>query len=480
MRREEAAKSALLEREESTAPTEKTRAVPAPLPRKRAHHRVVVVGGGFAGLQAVRKLARAPVDVTLIDRRNFHLFQPLAYQVATGSLSPAEIASPLRGVLRRQTNARVLLADVSGFDLAQRRVLTTDLATGEAEAVGYDTLIVAGGSAYSYFGHDEWEQLAPAPKGLEETLEIRRRLLCAFEAAETEQVASRREQWLTFVVVGAGPTGVEMAGQIAEMARQTLRRDFRAIDPREARILLIEASDRVLASFPPRLSASAQRALERLGVSVLLGRRVLEVDEGWSVTVEDAEGTLETIAAGAIIWAAGVHASRLARLLADASHGSVDDAGRLEVQPDLTVPGHPEVFAIGDMITIRRRDREAAALPGVAPVAMQEGRYAGRVVRRRLQGRKSRPFRYLDKGNLATIGKAKAVADLHGVELTGLIAWVTWLFVHLFYLIGVQNRLVVFTRWTASFLTNGRSARLIAGGIGGPAVMRRRPRPDRA
>jgi NADH:ubiquinone reductase (H+-translocating) len=444
-----------------------------------ARHRVVVVGGGFAGLQAVRKLARAPVDVTLIDRRNFHLFQPLAYQVATGSLSPAEIASPLRGVLRRQTNARVLLAEVSGFELAHRRVLTTDLATGEADAVGYDTLIVAGGSAYSYFGHDEWEQLAPAPKGLEETVEIRRRLLSAFEAAETEHVVARRERWLTFVVVGAGPTGVEMAGQIAEMARRTLRREFRAIDPREARILLIEASDRVLGTFSPRLSASAQRALERLGVSVLLGRRVLEVDEG-SVTVEDAEGTLETIPVCVIVWAAGVHASPLARLLADASHGSVDGAERLEVQPDLTIPGHPEVFVIGDMITIRHRDGQPAALPGVAPVAMQQGRYVGRVVRRRLQGRNSRPFRYHDKGNLATIGKAKGVADLPGVELTGFIAWLIWLFVHLFYLIGVQNRLVVFTRWSASFLTNGRSSRIITTIGANQLPARPRPRSGRA
>jgi NADH dehydrogenase len=470
--------SSLTEREKPTAPVKRAQPVPAACAPRRARHRVVVVGGGFAGLQAARKLARAPVDVTLIDRRNFHLFQPLAYQVATGSLSPAEIASPLRGVLRRQTNARVLLAEVSGFDLAHRRVLTTDLATGEAEAVGYDTLIVAGGAAYSYFGHDEWEPLAPAPKGLEEMLEIRRRLLCAFEAAETEQVVARRERWLTFVVVGAGPTGVEMAGQIAEMARRTLRRDFRSIDPREARILLIEASDRVLGTFPPRLSASAQRALERLGVSVLLGRSVVEVDEG-SVQVGDAEGALETIPAGAIVWAAGVHASGLARLLADASQGSVDAAERLVVQPDLTVPGHPEVFAIGDMITIRRRDGEIAPLPGVAPAAMQQGRYAARVVRRRLQGRVSKPFRYFDKGNLATIGKAKAVADLHGVHLSGFIAWVIWLFVHLFYLIGVQNRLVVFTRWTASFLTDGRSARLIAGGIAGQAATRRRPRPDR-
>src|SRR3954463_5258012 len=330
--------SSLSEREKSTAPVERKRPVPAAGAPRCARHRVVVVGGGFAGLQAVRKLARAPVDVTLIDRRNFHLFQPLAYQVATGSLSPAEIASPLRGVLRRQTNARVLLAEVTGFDLAHRLVLATDLATGEEEAVGYDTLIVAGGSAYSYFGHDEWEQLAPAPKGLEETLEIRRRLLSAFEAAETERIVAGRERSLTFVVVGAGPTGVEMAGQIAEMARRTLRREFRAIDPREARILLIEASDRVLGTFPPRLSSSAQRALERLGVSVLLGRRVLEVDEG-SVTVEDAKGTLETIPAGPIVWAAGVRASGLARLLADASHGCVDGADRLEVQPDLTIPG---------------------------------------------------------------------------------------------------------------------------------------------
>ena len=471
--------SALLDRKEPAPPVERTRPGRTSRARERARHRVVVVGGGFAGLQAVRKLARAPVDVTLIDRRNFHLFQPLAYQVATGSLSPAEIASPLRGVLRRQTNARVLLAEVTGFDLAQRRVLTTDLASGETEAVGYDTLIVAGGSAYSYFGHDEWERLAPAPKGLEETLEIRRRLLSAFEAAETEHVVARRQRWLTFVVVGGGPTGVEMAGQIAEMARRTLRREFRAIDPREARILLVEASDRVLGTFPPRLSVRAQRALERLGVSVLLGRRVLEVDEG-SVTVEDAEGTLETIPVCVIVWAAGVHASGLARSLADASDGRVDGAGRLEVQPDLTIPGHPEVFAIGDMITIRRRDAEPAPLPGVAPVAMQQGRYAGRVVRRRLRGRKIRPFRYLDKGNLATIGKAKAVADLHGVELSGFIAWLTWLFVHLFYLIGVQNRLVVLTRWSASFLTNGRSARIItSGGVDDPPALPR-PRPDRA
>jgi NADH dehydrogenase len=452
--------SALRDQEIEAAPVKRTRPVAAPGSGAPARHRVVVVGGGFAGLQAVRKLARAPVDVTLIDRRNFHLFQPLVYQVATGALSEDEVASPLRGVLKRQKNARVRLAEVRGFDLAKRLVLTKDLATGETNAVGYDTLIVAGGSQYSYFGHDEWEQAAPSPKSLEDALEIRRRLLCAFEAAETEQVAALRERWLTFVVVGAGPTGVEMAGQIAEMARRTLRREFRAIDPRDARILLIEP-DRVLGAFPPRLSASAQRALERLGVSVLLGRRVLEVDEG-SVTVGDPDGMRETIPASVIVWAAGVRASGLAGLLADACDGRIDRAGRLEVQPDLTVPGHPEVFALGDMITIRHPDGESGALPGVAPVAMQQGRYAARVIRHRLQGRESRPFRYLDKGNLATIGKAKAVADLKGVELTGFVAWLTWLFVHLFYLIGVQNRLVVLTRWSASFLTNGRSGRIIS------------------
>jgi NADH dehydrogenase len=269
-----------------------------------------------------------------------------------------------------------------------------------------------------------------------------------------------------------------MAGQIAGMARRTLRRDFRAIDPREARILLIEASDRVLGTFPPRLSASAQRALERLGVSVLLERRVLEID-GESVTVGDAQGTLERIPAGAIVWAAGVNASGLAGLLADDSDGRVDGAGRLEVQPDLTLPGHPEVFALGDMITIRPRDGElAAALPGLAPVAMQQGRYAAKVVRQRLQGRNGGPFRYHDKGNLATIGKAKAVADLNGLELTGFIAWLTWLFVHLFYLIGVQNRLVVFTRWTASFLTNGRSDRIITTAVANTPP-RLKPRSDR-
>jgi NADH:quinone reductase (non-electrogenic) len=471
--------STLLDREHSNVTEEGTRPIAEAGSPERRRHQVVVVGGGFAGLQAVRKLARAPVDVTLIDRRNFHLFQPLVYQVATGALSPAEIASPLRGVLKRQTNARVLLADATGFDLVRRRVLATDMETGEDGAVDFDTLIVAGGSEYSYFGRDEWKELAPPPKTLEDALELRRRLLLAFETAETDRSVASREERLTFVVVGAGPTGVEMAGQIAEMARRTLRQDFRAIDTRAARILLIEASDRVLPSFPPRLSASAQRALERLGVSVLVGRSVREVDDR-SVTVMDAENALEAIPADVVVWAAGVHASGLARLLADASDGRLDGAGRLEVQPDLTLPGHPEVLAIGDMITIRRDDGETAALPGLAPVAMQQGRYAARVVQQRLRGRNSHPFHYLDKGNLATIGKAKAVADLKGLELSGFIAWLTWLFVHLFYLIGVQNRMVVFARWTASFFTDGRSSRIITAGIVNQAPARRRPRPRRA
>lgn len=442
-------------------------------------HRVVVVGGGFAGLQAVRKLARSRVDVTLIDRRNFHLFQPLVYQVATGLLSPAEIASPLRRVLKRQSNSRVLLAEVTGFDLRHRRVLTIDLATDEPDAVEYDTLIVSGGSEYAYFGHDEWEPLAPAPKTLEDALEIRRRLLSAFEAAESEHDEQHRRRWLTFIVVGGGPTGVEMAGQIAEMAKRTLKSEFRTIDPREAKILLFEASDRVLPSFSPRLSARAARALERLGVSVLVDRQVVAIDED-CVTVQDTHGARESIPAGPVVWAAGVKASQLGRLLAEAAGGRMDRAGRLEVDPELTVPGHPDVFALGDMITILQRNGEALPLPGVAAAAMQQGRYAAKVVRERLRGQQSQRFRYHDKGNLATIGRAKAVAQLPGLELSGLPAWLIWLFVHLFYLIGIQNRFVVFTRWTASLLTNGRSARIITVGVANHPAEPPRMWPDKA
>ena len=425
--------------------------------------RVVVVGGGFGGLQAVRKLRRAPVDITLIDRRNFHLFQPLVYQVATGALSSGEIASPLRSVFKRNENVRVLLGEVTGFDLAERRVLVDRLPNGgEGLAVPYDSLVVAGGSSYSYFGHEDWRPFAPDVKSLESALEVRRRILTAFEAAEVEQDPARRTVWLTFVVVGAGPTGVELAGQIAEIARDTLHRDFRTIDTRAARIVLVEMANRVLPLFPPGLSARAARALEKLGVTPLVERTVVGIDQH-SVTVATAEGETERLPARTVVWAAGVVASGLAAALAAESGAELDRAGRIAVGPDLTLPGHPEVIALGDMVQVRDTDGNAVPLPGLAPVAMQQGRYAARAISDRLRGKKPLPFRYRDKGNLATIGRAKAVADIKGFQLSGLLAWLTWLFVHLFYLIGLQNRLLVFIRWTFSFVTRGRGSRLITG-----------------
>jgi NADH:ubiquinone reductase (H+-translocating) len=427
-----------------------------------ATHRVVVVGGGFGGLQAAVHLASAPVELTLVDRRNFHLFQPLTYQIATGALSPGEVCYPLRAIFKRRPNVRVMLAEVSGFDLDARE-MQLEPAAGESapRSVPYDTLIVAGGSRYSYFGHDEWRHVAPEVKSLESALAVRARLLSAFEAAELETDEERRRAWLTFVVVGAGPTGVEMAGQIGELARDTLRRDFRAIDPRQGRVLLVEIADRVLTTFPPSLSRKAARSLEHLGVTPLLEHTVVGIDEE-SVTVEAPDGGSERIPARTVIWAAGVTASRLAARLAERTGAELDPAGRIAVEPDLTLPGHPEVLALGDMVRVRDRSGTPVVLPGVAPVAMQQGRYAAKLVRARLQGRERGPFRYRDKGNLATIGRLRAVADLHVVRLSGLLAWVTWLVVHLWYLIGFQNRLLVIIRWGFSFVTRGRGARLIS------------------
>ena len=418
-------------------------------------HRVVVIGGGFGGLQAAQHLATAPVDLTIVDRRNFHLFQPLTYQVATGALSPGEVAYPLRAIFRRHSNVRVLMAEVSGFDIEGRRVR---LAQG---SLPYDTLIVAGGSHYSYFGHDEWRDAAREVKSLESAVAVRARLLAAFEAAELDDDEARRRAWLTFVVVGAGPTGVEMAGQIAELARDTLRRDFRSIDPRHARVLLVEAADRVLTAFPPSLSRRAALQLEHLGVTPALERTVVGVDEQ-GVTVAAPGGEQEHFEARTVIWAAGVTASGLARRLAELTGAELDRAGRIAVEPDLTLPGHPEVLALGDMVRVRDARGEPQVLPGVAPVAMQQGRYAAALVRARLRDRPSRPFRYRDKGNVATIGRARAVADLHVVRLCGFPAWITWLVVHLFYLVGFQNRLLVLISWAFSFVTRGRGARIIS------------------
>jgi NADH dehydrogenase len=402
-----------------------------------------------------------PVELTLVDRRNFHLFQPLAYQVATGALSAAEICYPLRHIFRRRRNVRVVLAEAIGFDLEQRLVQLGPIAGDQApEPIPYDTLIVSGGARYNYFGHDRWQQPATDLKTLEGALTIRRSVLGALEAAELEADPERRAALLTFVLVGAGPTGVEMAGQIGEIVHD-LRGDFRSVNLHEAQILLVEAGDRVLQEFPPSLSAKALRSLESLGVTVRLSHTVTDLDDE-SVVLRAANGSEERIPTHTIVWAAGVLASELASLLAERAGVDVDRTGRVEVSQDLSLPGHPEVLAIGDMIRIRQASGPPVALPGLAPVAMQEGRHAAAVVQDRLQGRPGRPFHYLDKGNLATIGRARAVADVKGIHLSGFIAWVTWLTVHLFYLIGFENRLLVLIRWAFSFATHGRGARLIA------------------
>ncbi len=424
-------------------------------------HRVVIVGGGFGGLQAAVHLRDAPVEVTLIDRRNFHLFQPLTYQVATGALSPGEIAYPLRAIFKRARNVRVLMAEAHAVDPQERRLeLAPSAGVPAPPSIPYDTLIVAGGSRYSYFGNDEWSEFAHEVKSLESALVTRSAILSAFEAAEMAPDAELRASWLSFVVVGAGPTGVEMAGQIAELAGDSLRRNFRAAEPRNGRIVLVEAADRVLGTFPPSLSARAQRALERLGVTPMLSRMVVDIDAR-GVTVRARDGETERISARTIIWAAGVEASPLASTLAALAGSEPDRAGRLAVEPDLTLAGHPEILALGDMVAVRNADGHPVVYPGVAPVAMQQGRYAARLVRARLNGQTIGPFRYHDKGNLATIGRAAAVADIRGIRLSGLLAWVTWLAVHLWYLVGFANRLLVFIRWAFSFVAHGRGARVI-------------------
>ena len=426
---------------------------------RQMSHRVVIVGGGFGGLQAALAVHKVPgVEVTLVDRRNFHLFQPLSYQVATGALAPSDVCYPLRAIFKDDRNVRVVMEEVTGFDLDARELLVEPTVESPGpDKIAYDSLIVAGGSNYSYFGHEDWAELAFEVKSLESALMVRRRLLSAFEAAELESDPELRRAWLTFVVVGAGPTGVEMAGQIAELAKDTLPGNYREIDPRSARILLIETGPRVLASFAPSLSEKAAALLEELGVTPIVGRSVVGVDEH-GVDIDSTSDETERIDAHTVIWAAGVTPSALASQLAENSNAELDRLGRLIVEPDLTLPGHSEVIALGDMVSVRGME-----LPGLAPVAMQQGRYAARVIKARVEGRPHEPFHYVDKGNLATIGRARAVAEIKGMKLAGGIAWVAWLGVHLFYLIGFQNRLLVLIRWLFSFVTRGRGARLITG-----------------
>jgi NADH dehydrogenase len=417
-------------------------------------HRVVIIGGGFGGLSAVKRLKHAPVRVTLLDRQNYHLFQPLLYQVATGALSPANIAAPLRNVLRKQKNTTVLLGEATRIDVAKRRVILSD---GE---IPYDTLIISAGSTHQYYGHDEWEKFAPPLKTIEDATDTRARILLAFEAAERETDPEKRRAWMTFVVVGGGPTGVELAGALAEIAHDTLKNDFRSIDPSEARILLVEMADRVLPPYPPTLSESARQTLTHLGVTVSTGATVMNIDDR-GVTIREASGSTNTIPARTVLWAAGVLASPLGKSLADGAGATLDRAGRVIVEPDFTVPGHPEIFVIGDLAHFNGVDGKP--LPGVAQPAIQAGRYVARVIQGRLRGEKSEPFRYHDKGNLAEIGRAAAVADLGWIRLTGFPAWVIWLFVHLLYIVEFQNRLLVLVQWGWSYFTHSRSARLITG-----------------
>lgn len=415
-------------------------------------HRVVILGGGFGGLYAAKALRKAPVQLTLLDRRNFHLFQPLLYQVATGSLSPGEIASPLRAVLRSQQNTQVLLGEAVDLDVENRKVI---LDSGELE---YDTLIVATGSSDSYFGHDDWQKIAPGLKSIEEATEIRHKILYAFEAAEKEHDPEKRREWLTFVLVGGGPTGVEMSGAIAEIAHDTLRRDFRSIRPQEAMILLVEGGPRLLPAYPEDLSAKAEASLKRLGVTVRTNAMVTAVEPG-TVTVKLASGD-ESIAARTVIWSAGVQASSLGRILQKRAGAQLDRPGRVTVNPDCSVPGHPEIFVIGDLA---HHEENGKLLPGVAQVAMQQGGYVARLIQKRLQGETTAPFHYFDKGNLAVIGRARAVAQIGKLHLSGFVAWFIWLFVHLMYLVEFSNRVLVFVHWGFLYLTFNRGARLITG-----------------
>jgi NADH dehydrogenase len=406
---------------------------------------IVVIGAGFAGLYAARVLAKERVQLTIIDRKNHHTFQPLLYQVATAGLSPGEIAAPIRGIFRGDTNVTVLLEEAQSFDLERRLVQTSE------QEIPYDYLIVAAGATHAYFGHDEWEPYAPGLKTIEDALEIRRRVLLAFELAERQAVAHESTEPLNFVVVGAGPTGAELAGTLAEICRHVLAHEFRSIDPSRARILLLEGGPRVLPAYPEDLSHSAERQLQRLGVEVRTNAMVTAVEPG-AVVVGGSR-----IVAPVILWCAGVAASPLGQKLGV----PCDRAGRVKVLPDLSIPGHPEVFVLGDLATLP--DKNGNPLPGLASVALQEGQYVGKLIRDELHGKPRKPFQYWDKGSLATIGRAAAIAQFGKIHLSGFFAWLSWLFIHIFFLIGFRNRILVFIQWAWSYFTYERGARLITG-----------------
>jgi len=417
--------------------------------------KVIIVGGGFGGLCAAQALKSAPVEVTLIDRRNYHLFQPLLYQVATGSLSPGEIAAPLRSVLSRQKNTRVLLGDVLDLDPVAKSVLLAD-----GERFEYDSLIIASGSQSSYYGHDGWQHWAPGLKSVEEAINIRHKILYAFEVAERISDPALRREWLTFVIVGAGATGVEMAGAIGEIARQTLKSDFRAIHPEEAQIILLDGAPRLLMPFPEDLAQKAQRSLAKLGVQVKTGALVKDIDrEG--VTLEIGNRT-DRLLSRTVIWAGGVTVGPLGKTLAKRTNAETDRGGRIKVGSNLTIANFPDIYVVGDLAL--SLDANGNPLGGVAQVAMQQGTYAAKAIVRKIQGKpEQKPFKYFDKGNLAVIGRAAAVANVFGVHMSGLPAWIVWAFIHLMYIVEFQSRIVVFVQWAIQDLTFSRGARIITG-----------------
>ncbi|WAL60047.1 NAD(P)/FAD-dependent oxidoreductase [Thermocoleostomius sinensis] len=420
---------------------------------KQFSQRVVIVGGGFGGLYAAKELGRVPVQVTLVDKRNFHLFQPLLYQVATGTLSPADISSPLRGILSRNRNTKVLMDEVVDVDPTQQKVM---LRGGELE---YDTLIVATGVSHHYFGNDHWKPTAPGLKTVEDALEMRRRIFMAFEAAEQETDPEKRKAWLTFVIVGGGPTGVELAGAIAELAFKTLKQDFRDIDTSDARILLLEGMDRILPPYPPDLSAKAAESLTDLGVTICTNTLVTNIENN-VVTAKQGDH-LEQIPAQTILWAAGVKASAMGKVLEQRTGASLDRSGRVIVEPDLSIANYPNIFVVGDLANYTHQDGKP--LPGVAPVAVQEGQYVARLIKERLNGKTIPPFRYNNSGSLAVIGQNKAVADLGRLKLSGPLAWLIWVFAHIYYLIEFDNKLIVLLQWGWNYFTRNRGARLITG-----------------